>query len=429
MDQSLDYRLTAARPGRFIREVPVAIQTGPKIAFGLLVVFLVMLYSSIAVLVPSLIALRPVLVVAFAAIGIMVVELTMSRQHIRAMWPYTYFLAAFLGVAAVSTFSALYARKAFDTTLDLSKIVLIYIVIENTVTSESRLKKVFLTLAFGGMFPAIGTIYHYMNGILIEGSRSSWLGVFKNPNEDAYSLAVLVPITAALAANAKWYFRVLLWGMIGIYIVAIFLTFSRGGLLGLVAALGLICWKQKSFLLRVVMIVGLVGGMAVAAAFWTRGRDFKNVDQDTTFRQRIATVIAGGYMFLDNPLLGVGPGNSMVAYPLYVPKDYLDCGCETQLVIHNAFIQVLSEMGALGFILFMSLLGLTLIESRTMQTGPMAPYAAALEIGLWVFVVCGLTNGFTYTWSPYLLFGLIVAARRIADSRGTDAGQGLNEIG
>jgi O-antigen ligase len=253
-----------------------------------------------------------------------------------------------------------------------------------------------------------------MNGILIEGTRGSWIGVFKNPNEDAYCLAVLVPLAVALSTKARWFWRVALWGIIAVYLVAIFLTFSRGGMLGLLAGLALIGWKQKSFVLRVLMIAFLTAGLAVAGAFWARSKTFDNVEQDTTFRQRIATVMAGTYMFLDYPLLGVGPGCSMVAYLLYVPKEYLDCGCQTQLMIHNSFVQVLAETGGIGLILFMGLLGASFLDARRMRSGPMAKYGSALEVSVVIFAVCSLSGGFTYTWSPYILFALIVAAKRIA---------------
>jgi O-antigen ligase len=416
MQTSFEARFPAAQSRWFVRETPAVSTRGPKIAFGLLIVFLLMLYSSVAIILPQLNAYRPVLLVAAAAVGTLAIGLARTGQSLRITWPQTPLLIAFLGVAVISTFSAIYLRKAVDTTFDFSKIFLIYLVIENTVVNESRLRKILWTLVLGGLFPAIGTIQHYFAGILIEGSRGSWVGVFKNPNEDAYCLAVLIPLAIALMYKSRWHLRVLLAGIIAIDLVGIFLTFSRGGVLGLVAGLGLVGWKQKSYVIRVGMIVTLALGLSAAGAFWTRNQDFKDVSSDTTFKQRIATIIAGGRMFLDHPLLGVGPGCSIVAYPLYVPTEYLDCGCQLQLVIHNSFVQVLSELGALGFICFMALLGTSMFDAWRMQSGPIEKYATGIEVALWIFVVCSLSGGFTYTWSPYLLFGLVAATKRIRET-------------
>jgi len=416
MQTPFEARFPAASSRWFIREVPAVSINGPRIAFAFLIVFVLMLYSSIAIVLPQLNPLRPVLLVAAGALGMLAVELARTGQAVRFARPQTLLLIAFLVIAVASTFTAIYMRLAFNTTLDFSKIVLIYLVIENTVTTESRLRKILWALVIGGLFPAIGTIHHYLNGILVEGSRGSWVGVFKNPNEDAYSLAVLVPLAIALGAKSKRPARLFLWAIVGVYLVGIFLTFSRGSMIGLVAGLGLAGWRQRSLLIRAAMIAALVGTLFIAGAFWARSQGFKKVSQDTTVRQRLATVIAGGLMFLDHPALGVGPFCSIVAYPLYVPDEFLNCGCQNQLVIHNSFVQVLAELGLLGFVCFMSLLGTSLLDVRKLRWGPIGPYASGLEIALWVFVVCSLSGGYIFTWSPYLLIALIVAAKHITQS-------------
>jgi hypothetical protein len=51
-----------------------------------------------------------------------------------------------------------------------------------------------------------------------------------------------------------------------------------------------------------------------------------------------------------------------------------------------------------------------------MESGSFRPYAMALELAMWGFVVCSLSGGFVYTWWPYVLVGLITATKRIADS-------------
>ena len=164
------------------------------------------------------------------------------------------------------------------------------------------------------------------------------------------------------------------------------------------------------------MAVAVVGSLIFVAQYWNRDQGFTNITQDTTYNQRIATFKAGLLMFEANPLLGVGPGCSLVAYPLYVPKD-AHCGCQDQLVIHNSFIQVLSEVGFLGFVPFLVLFGAALYHTWQLQKGPLSIEGAAFEIALWGFLLCSLSGGFTYTWWPYIVIGLIVAAVRITDSK------------
>jgi len=421
MESSLEYRLPLGPSRRWIREAPAKARAeGPQISYKLLLAFILFLYSNIAVLYRSLDALRLGALIAGAAICIMIVEIGQARSRFRLSWPQGILLLAFLCVAFVSSFDAMWVRLAFERTSDITKIVLIYILIENTVTTEHRLRQVFFTMFCCGTIPALGTIYYYFNGVLLEGSRAAWKGTFGNPNEAAYGLLILLPLALTVGVKSGWFVRVLLLGMTAVYLLAIFLTFSRGGLLGLLAVIALIGWKQKSIVLRALLVLGLLGAVFVGSLYWHRSQSFKEISEDTTFNQRIATIQAGINMFEAFPLLGVGPGCSIVAYPLYVPAE-AHCGCQLQLVIHNSFIQVLSELGILGFLTWMLFVGRSLWDAWKMQRGPMAPYAAALEIALWGCMVCGLSGGFVYTWWPYILIALVVAAKHISASNRDDA--------
>jgi putative inorganic carbon (HCO3(-)) transporter len=384
----------------------------------LLMLFIVVLYSSIGMLVPAANAIRPAMAIAIGAVVLTFMELGKTGTGFRIARPESAMLIALLAVCTISTFSAIWLAQGVQTTSEFARIVVIYVVIENVVTSQNRMRAILLTLSFAGLMPALGTIHHYLTGQVVENGRAAWVGVFGNPNEDAYALSVLVPIAAAVASRSRWMLRVVLWGVIAVYLLAIFLTFSRGGQLGLVVILAFLAWKQKSFVIKALMVFGLVGGVIVGSMFWNRQADFSNLSQDTTVDQRIATITAGFEMFKDHPVFGVGPGNSIVAYPLYVPKK-LHCGCQDQLVIHNAFVQILSETGALGFISFMVLFGAAIFHAwklQRIQSPDMRAYAMGLELALWGFVVCGLSGGFAWSWFPYIFVGLVTAGRHIAET-------------
>src|SRR5262249_42976194 len=148
-------------------------------------------------------------------------------------------------------------------------------------------------------------------------TRAAWRGIFSNPNDDAYALVILIPLALAVAKTSGRLSRIAIWTAVAVCLLAIFLTFSRGGLIGLFGMLALMGWKQKSIVIRAGMVAALLIGFIVAGMFWNRNNgSLTEIKGDTTVRQRLATFKAGGLMFLHNPLLGVGPGDSMVAYPL-----------------------------------------------------------------------------------------------------------------
>jgi O-antigen ligase len=239
------------------------------------------------------------------------------------------------------------------------------------------------------------------------------VGIFANPNEVAYSLVILVPLAAYLATPKGWARRLILLAISILFAAAIYVTFSRGGLIGLVAVIALYAWRKRNLWFQGLALLLLVAGLAFASRFWSRGEDFSQLDSDVSLQQRIATSQAGINMFFDHPLLGVGFGCSVVAWPLYAPTGLYARGA---LVTHNTFIQLLSETGILGFLPFVLLIGFSLYHARKLALQPAtANSGAAIEVALWGLVVCGMSGGYVLTWFPYLFLGLAAAARRIPE--------------
>ena len=384
-----------------------------SIAYWLLLAFLILLYSNLAVIKPAIEVIHPAKLVAGAALVMLLVEMVFARRSSEFAWPEGFLLLGFLGASALSTLTALWVRQAADAVSDLLKFTIVYFFIVNCLHTERRIRGVMWTMVLGGLFPAVGVLKNYFQGNLVEG-RTAWVGIFGNPNDLAYSLVVLLPIAAFLATGRRFLPRLALLGISLLFVAAIFVTFSRGGLVGLVVVIGLYAWRSKNVLLQGLLLLLVVAGLIFAARFWTRNENFSNLNGDLSLQQRLATSEAGLAMFADHPLLGVGLGCSVIAWPLYAPPDLYT---RTALVTHNTFIQPLSETGILGFIPFIFFLALGLYYARKLrlessETG-LANLGAGLEIALCGFVVCGLSGGYALSWFPYILVALVSASRRI----------------
>jgi O-antigen ligase len=162
------------------------------------------------------------------------------------------------------------------------------------------------------------------------------------------------------------------------------------------------------------MVALILAGVVLAGRFWSRGEGFQNLSQDNSFQERLATSQVGLAMFEDHPLLGVGLGCSVIAWPLYAPAGLYTRGA---LVTHNSFIQALSEFGTLGFIPFVLFIGFGLYHARKLALDASKPDSASLgagiEVAIWGLVVCGMSGGYMLTWFPYILLGLAASARQI----------------
>lgn len=393
-------------------------------AYKLLLLFLVVLYSNIARQFPALEPIRPAQLVASLALFTLIVEHTLAWRHFEMVWPESYALLAFAGVSGLSVLTALWVPWALTWEMDLLKMAAIYFLIVNVVDDERRLRLVAWTMVLGGLFPALGALNFYRQGIMVEG-RARWHGIFANPNELAYGLVLLIPLAAALGAGRSRIVRAVLWGCIAAFMLTIYLTQSRGALLGLLVVLTLMGWRQKIPSIRIAMGAGILASILFAGIWWNRSQGFTNLSSDTHVQQRVATIKAGFEMFLDHPFLGVGVGCSSIGWPLYAPPGSFS---PNWLHIHNTFVQVLCETGLLGFIPFILFLAFTLVHARRMAAMPSSPELAsvpplanAAEIAIWGFMVCGMSGGFALSWFPYILAGLVSAMKKITDTNAASA--------
>lgn len=164
----------------------------------------------------------------------------------------------------------------------------------------------------------------------------------------------------------------------------LFMSGSRGGLLGL-AALGVtgvavagLGWKR--FLL---FAAGLVASAVVLAVANPRIRALLNPPLDAAPNlstvQRTAMLEAGVMMGTDRPLVGWGPGTTPLAYPRY--RHALDGGAENVLQLHSTPVQVWAETGAAGLLAALLAAGLAAAQWRR------SPLAAVTLAGYGVFAL------------------------------------------
>ena len=126
--------------------------------------------------------------------------------------------------------------------------------------------------------------------------------------------------------------------------------------------------------------------------------------------------------FLDNPVVGLGAGQ----FSNYQPESREEPWRET----HNAVLQVASELGVFGLLLFVALVGsgftavLRAVAAlrRTLRPPPngssarheLELFGAALVAGLTGWAAAAMFASVAYHWTLYLVLGLAVTFRDIA---------------
>lgn len=397
-----------------------------RLAYGGLLAFVVLLYSNIGVVVPALAPLQPAKLVAFIALAALVVGRLARGAALRLDAPQTMLVFGLLLLAAGSVYGALWPGLGLKSLTDFAKMGAVYLLIVHVVDRPERFRGVAGTIIVCSLVPATATLWRAALGInLVDRNRAAWVGLFEDPNELAYSLVILVPLTMTLFDTARSpRARVGFAIAAVIQAAAVVATQSRGGVLGLVVVLGLLLWSYRirGGVLAIVALVAAIGFAFAADTFWQRVEVVATYQQDDAITRRIQAWGVGLDIFLNRPMLGVGIGNFSLAWPLYA-----DLPGGKWLTAHNAFIQILGEIGFLGLIGFVALLAVTLIGLRRTRrwasrvgARESESFAKGLGIALWGYVSCAMLLSVAFNWFLYVIVALSVAVIGMARTETED---------
>jgi len=261
-------------------------------------------------------------------------------------WLFIYVGAVFLSMMWASV--QMYAFNIFKTVLGY---LFIFIMIARIVTTRQRLYGVFGTLIVAHLFLIV------MNpAIVLNPAERNYIvgGTFLGDGNDfALSLCILLGLSVQLANAAESKRKkIFYWGVLGILVLAVIGTQSRGGTLGMAAVFGYLWWRSPRKGLGVLAIgIAVVGILLYAPdVYFERMRTIVNPQQESSAEGRLQAWRAGINMALDNAL-GVGAGNFPHAFPKYrsatAPVRWMTA--------HSMYFLILGELGFLGLLLLLRL--------------------------------------------------------------------------
>jgi O-antigen ligase len=266
----------------------------------------------------------------------------------------TKLFVVFLGLMAALVPFAVNNGAAFYTTLAMLILFVAYLAIVNFVDSFEKFETIINAWIVIHIYLAITVILHKGMGVG---------GYFGDENDVALALNMILPFSFFLALEAKTQSkRVLFLISTAIFLVAIAATSSRGGFVGLVAV-GLYCWLRSPRKLMSAMAVVLLIFTIIQFApkgYWDRMNTITTDTDDPygTGQDRIYSWKAAWKMFLDYPILGVGPGNFPWNFSDYEPSggfgghDGMEGRLHTGRAAHSLYFTLIPELGTVGTILF-----------------------------------------------------------------------------
>jgi putative inorganic carbon (HCO3(-)) transporter len=396
--------------------------------------------------IPGLDALHIAEICALIGVGPMLLHRFAKRLPVFRVTPETIGLMV-LGAVMLGTVPfSFWPGGAFEeVTNSYLKALVVFVLMMNTLTSPKRLAQITWLIVVCMGYVAGRGVFDYARGVnLIEGARltAAVNGIFGNPNDLALTMVTFLPpaIVIALTRRHSVGKRLTAALISTLMLATIVFTKSRGGMLGLVAAivtLLLLGRRVRRGFPAALVAVLLIASPFAPASFWTRMASIVDDQQDskefTGSREARRIVMEEGIkVFMERPLTGVGAGQ----FKNYNPAGRRERWRET----HNSLLQVAAETGIFGLLAFSFLIvraATAATVTRRMLRRPASPgaqpaldavlpsadreslyaHTVAMTAGLVGWFVAAMFASVAYSWTFYYLLALIVAAREITRDR------------
>lgn len=198
---------------------------------------------------------------------------------------------------------------------------------------------------------------------LFRGGKGS--GSFLGDENDlSLALNMVIPYAYFLvyAARSKGR-KIFLLCVVCFFLITVAATLSRGGFVGLVATL-LYCWYRSPKKISGIFVIGIMIAclfLFAPAKYIDEIRSIKDVS--TQEDERVYSWKLGWKMFLDNPIMGAGPGNYPMKAHLYQGEE---AGAQDKTGVwrrhmwgreaHSIYFTLIPELGIPGVLIFLLLL-------------------------------------------------------------------------
>jgi O-antigen ligase len=404
--------------------IGIAAVTGERPTYGapfyLILLYLALEYGRPQEMIPGFGSIHlPAVVTIFLAVAL----IASGRINLRD--PHTRLFGALLVLMAVHIPFALNNYWALHTTRAMLITFVAYLAIVTFVDSFQKLQ---------AMITAWIVIHTYVAivGIMNRGVGTG--GTLGDENDVALAINMAIPFAFFLALEARAKSKGILCLIItGIFLVCNAVTLSRGGFVGLIVV-GLFCWlRAPRKIVSTVAVLLLAFSMVHFAPdkYWEEVHTIlEEADNPVgTGQGRIHSWKAGWRMFLDYPILGVGPGNFPWHIASYEPPEGFAGILHGGRAAHSVYFTLIPELGIVGTILFAWMLYLSLKDLRFIRRVAREASGKTLEKGSWLhrkidyvalalegsllgFLVSGAFLSALYYPNFWIWMGMVKALRR-----------------
>lgn len=348
-----------------------------------------------------------------------------SKKVRRIEWtPISSLLLLFLVTTGISTLVAVQHTYAVAAWTQFFKVQVMVFATLMLVYDRKRLHWMLWVMVISfGFWAAKGGLFTLFKGghFRVMGPPSSFYG---DNNQFALVMCMILPIMRYLQLQARaWLMRWALWGLMGLTVLSIVGTYSRGGLIALLVVLSFLLFKsRKRFGMLIVVLVAAPLVFNFLPPHWKnrmQGLTDNHAEKSESFQGRIQSWEFAANVALHRPLTGGGFGvwASTEMWNTYGPPGAV------HRAIHSIWFEVLGEQGFVGLALFAALLliswrNLTVVRKRTRgdpERRWMFDLAGFMQVSLLGYVVAGSALPQAYFDFTYQVIAMTLILRRFAE--------------
>jgi O-antigen ligase len=378
-------------------------------------------------------------------------------------------LFLYLLVQVIGTLLADYIDSATSALLSyVTEGLLLYLLVTNVIRTPKMLRWVVWTLlatgAFLGLLSLIQQVTHtytnnyagfaQMSNAAFDTSGDTVNGVYQkrlagplgDQNYYAQFMLMLVPIGFfRFWSERRVFLRIVALAFTILCAAGVLLTFSRGGAVGFVLMLGIVTLMGyiKPYQI-VLLLLALLLMLTALPQFATRlntldklsgvaNQDTGGITEaDSSIQSRLSEMLTAGLVFIDHPVVGVGPGTFKYYYPEYSLLVGLRSFHTTARAAHDLYLAMAAETGALGLACFLASIFVTMrqlsrLRKQCIKSHPeFANMATGYLLALISYLATGLFLSFAYEryfWMMLALAGAtcyVIQTMLAADARSAE---------
>ena len=315
---------------------------------------------------------------------------------------------------------AYYRRLAFEVTFltYLSNMLYFYLFVIH-VDSIRKLKTILFALSISALSYSI---FAFVSGRFSQGRL--FAGTIFDPNDIAFLLISILPLSFILfAIKESFLIKKIATASIFISLSVILMTGSRGGFVGLIAVFVMIFFS-KSNILRKSHKIALVAAIFIVFISYGKNIDvdrymsITNIENDYNVTDefgRIAIWKQAIGITLSHPITGVG----VYCFPEAIGVDRENSGMIPRWqVTHNSYLQVSSEVGLIGFVIFISIIigciknfsYFSKLEISSVEVNEIKTISGLLRTGLigTVIIAFFLSQAYSILFTLYFAFSAVM---------------------